>query len=106
TPPGATVLEDGKALGVTPLDVPIERSSVVNGPRTFLLQKDGYTTTAFAQGASDVDVPHTVALARETARAVKSGPSHGSGGGRSSANGGGKGPAAGPTGESDIRLKR
>ncbi|MBX3212698.1 MAG: protein kinase [Labilithrix sp.] len=106
TPPGATVLEEGKVLGVTPLDVPIERSSVATGARVFQLKKDGYTTTAFAQGASDADVVHAVPLAPETARAVKSGSSHGSGGGRSPASGGAKGPATGPAGESDIRLKR
>ncbi|MBX3209816.1 MAG: serine/threonine protein kinase [Labilithrix sp.] len=107
TPSGATVLEDGKVLGETPLDVPIDRSSVANGAaRGFQLKMAGYTTTAFAQGSSEADVAHTVPLAPETARTVKSGPSHASGGSKSPANGGGKGPSTGPTGESDIRLKR
>ena len=106
TPTGARVTENGKVLGVTPLDVAIERASVANGEtRVFQLETSGYTTTAFAQGASESDVSHTVALAPETARTTKVRPVSPAGTvstAKSPANNAGKGPA----GESDIRLKR
>ncbi|MDF2695527.1 MAG: protein kinase [Labilithrix sp.] len=87
TPSGATVLDDGKPIGVTPLDIPIE-------------------TVTFTQGASETNVRQSVTLAPETARTVKSPPSHATGGaGRPPGNSGSK-PPPGPTSDSDIRLKR
>ena len=102
-PTGAKVTENGVVLGVTPLQIAIDRASVANGEtRVFQLETSGYTTTAFAQGASDADVAHTVALTPETARTTKPRPASTAGTAKSPATS----PAKGPAGESDIRLKR
>jgi serine/threonine protein kinase len=53
TPSGATVTEDDKVLGETPLPVPIDPASVTAGPRTFLVHKEGYLASTVQQGASD-----------------------------------------------------
>jgi serine/threonine protein kinase len=105
-PTGATVSENGKVLGETPLDVPIERSSVADGKtRTFHLKKDGYAAAPFEQGASESDRLVSVALAPESVRTVKSTP-HATGGGKANAPGGGGKPPPTSPGDSDIRLKR
>ncbi|MBN9162530.1 MAG: hypothetical protein BGO98_45785 [Myxococcales bacterium 68-20] len=103
TPTGARVTENGVVLGITPLQIAIERASVANGEtRVFQLETSGYTTTAFAQGASDADVAHTVALTPETARTTRPRPTSTAGTAKPPATS----PAKGPAGESDIRLKR
>ncbi len=99
-PSGAIVLEDGKTLGATPIDLRMDRQ----GPaRSFQIKKEGFVSTVFAQGPSEVDVETSVPLAPDGARTVKS---HGTG----------KTPPTGPTktvttanppqGDPDIRLKR
>jgi serine/threonine-protein kinase len=105
SPPGAMVIEDGRNLGVTPIDIPIDRAMVAKGARTFQLKKEGYAGTVFAQGSAEGDVGTVVPLAPETARAVKS-PPHVAGGGKMAPPGGGKTTPPVPQGESDIRLKR
>jgi serine/threonine-protein kinase len=62
-PAGASVLEDGKVMGATPLDLRVDRATVANAPRKFVLQLPGYVPTAFEQGDSEADVNRLVTLA-------------------------------------------
>ncbi|HVJ91758.1 MAG TPA: PEGA domain-containing protein, partial [Labilithrix sp.] len=94
TPPGASVLENGRPVGVTPLDIPIERWSVTSGQRTFEIRKDGYATMMFAQGSMETNVATELILAPGEARTNKA-----------PARGARFAPAI-PPGETDIRLKR
>lgn len=66
-PAGATVTEDGRALGATPLGVTVERASVADGPRRFVLHKAGYADMTVEQGPSREDTRMVVALARAAA---------------------------------------
>lgn len=54
-PPRALVKEGSKVLGRTPLKLIIERESVAQGPRQFLLLMKGYRPYTFSQGASQTD---------------------------------------------------
>jgi serine/threonine protein kinase len=93
-PPGATVLEEGAVLGTTPIELTIDPDTVEEGPRTFVVQKDGFTEATLVQGRSEAPVRSVVALAPLAAEPVKPRPA---GGGRSS----GSRPSHG-----DIRLTR
>jgi serine/threonine protein kinase len=108
TPSGASVVEDGSTLGVTPLDIPIDRSSVADGKaRSFQLKKEGFAPSTITQSASDTGVKQTVTLAPDAPRTVKSSSPHTTSGSRPGSGGGGtKPPVPGPTADSDIRLKR
>lgn len=55
-PPGATVSEHGRVLGVTPLDYSIERASVGQSNRVFEVGADGYLPFTITQGDSKRDV--------------------------------------------------
>lgn len=112
TPPGATVLDGDKTLGVTPLTVPIERASVVNAPRTFIVKKDGFVSANVVQGPTeDKQAKQMITLAAETTAtkgaANKAGP-----GGHPGGPGPGPAKPSGPKGGSsgggdlDIRLNR
>jgi CheY-like chemotaxis protein len=61
-PSRATVLEAGKVLGRTPLDVSISASSVASGPRRFVLRYSGYLPSRIVQTASASDVDAMVVL--------------------------------------------
>jgi len=105
-PSGATVIENGTVIGTTPLDIPVEKSSVAAVKRTFQIKKEGYAAATFAQGDADGNTSTVVALAPDAPRTVKS-PHVSGGGGRASGQGGGsKTPSPAPQGDSDIRLKR
>jgi serine/threonine-protein kinase len=62
-PAGATVLEDGRPLGTTPLVVTVEKKSVASQPRRFALHKNGYVPLTVEQGPSRDDTRMVVALA-------------------------------------------
>ncbi|HVH45386.1 MAG TPA: serine/threonine-protein kinase [Labilithrix sp.] len=67
-PTGAVLTESGHFVGLTPVDVRIDRSSVEASPRTFQLIKDGYTGTSFTQGLAESNVERVVALAPDSGR--------------------------------------
>lgn len=62
TPPGAVVVEDNTVLGVTPLNVQVDPSSVATGPRVFVLKKEGFADKPIAQGMAEGDLEKRVAL--------------------------------------------
>lgn len=97
TPSGAEVLaDDGSRLGVTPLEVPIERARASAEERSFVLKKDGFVTTSLRQGASpETRVERVVELAPEP----KKTPARPAGGARPV-------PTSAPAADRDIRLKR
>lgn len=103
SPPGATVMEGDKTLGVTPLSVPIERTTVASGPRTFIVKKDGFVSVNVVQGATeDKQAKRMVPLAADpsAAASAKVKPvGHAATGARPAAK-----PAGG--GDLDIRLNR
>ncbi|MGK4009153.1 serine/threonine-protein kinase [Sorangium sp. So ce1036] len=55
-PSGAEVLEDGKALGHTPLQISISNSSVRGNPRRLTVRHDGYEPYSIVQGPSEQSV--------------------------------------------------
>jgi hypothetical protein len=61
-PSRATVLETGKVLGKTPLDVSISSSSVAKGPRRFVVRHAGHFSSRIVQGASASNVNAMVVL--------------------------------------------
>jgi len=61
-PSRATVIESGKVLGKTPLDVPVSPSSVAKGPRRFTVRHAGYVSSRLAQGATTSNVNAMVVL--------------------------------------------
>ncbi|WP_437307629.1 serine/threonine protein kinase [Sorangium sp. So ce388] len=83
-PPGAEVLEDGKSLGQTPLQLSIENEQVRAAPRRLTLQKEGFQPYSIVQGPSEMSV-QTVARLAQAATPPKTDeqPSQGSGGRRS-----------------------
>ena len=96
TPAGATVYEGETALGPTPLTVPIERTSVASGPRTFTVKKDGYAAATLVQGPSDdKQVKQMVTLTPDPRRSV-----HGT------TPNPGSHPVNTARGDTDIRLNR
>lgn len=70
-PPGATVSEDGRLLGTTPVDVLIEHASVGVAPRQLLVHKSGYSAVRVEQGPSREDARVIVALARAASPSVR-----------------------------------
>jgi serine/threonine-protein kinase len=65
TPAGATVTEDGIALGRTPLNLFVDRSTVLRAPRRFLIEREGYVGYLLEQSDSSSDAS---VLARLTAK--------------------------------------
>ena len=97
-PLGATVTEGERALGVTPLEVTIDRASVVAAPRTFTISKEGFAPTLVVQGPASENARSTTALAPlppQPSASAKPRPTATV-----------KAPAPTPTGTTDIRLKR
>ena len=62
-PVGATVTEGDKLLGITPLELTIDRAAVNAAPRTFTVAKEGFAPTLVVQGPSAENVHTTTALA-------------------------------------------
>jgi hypothetical protein len=69
TPAGADVVENDRVLGKTPLDVVIERESVVNGSRELSLRLSGYKPHVIKQGVSETDVRVQAELVPEVSTA-------------------------------------
>jgi hypothetical protein len=63
-PPRAIVKEGNKVLGRTPLKLTIERHSVAEAPRQFLLLMKGYRPYTFSQTDSETDARALAVLAR------------------------------------------
>jgi CheY-like chemotaxis protein len=61
-PPRATVTEGSRALGKTPLRLTINRASLADGPREFILRLAGYLPVKISQAASGSDVEAAVVL--------------------------------------------
>ena len=61
-PSRAVVIESGKVLGKTPLDVPITPASVAKGPRRFTVRHAGYVSSRLVQGATTSNVNAMVVL--------------------------------------------
>ncbi|MCC6552131.1 MAG: serine/threonine protein kinase [Polyangiaceae bacterium] len=55
-PPGASVLEDGRTLGTTPLHLTIQNDAVRETPRKLTVQKEGYQPYSILQGPSEESV--------------------------------------------------
>ena len=102
-PTGATVMEDGVALGSTPLDIRLDRGALKSGPRSFQLKKDGFVTATYNQGTADARVDEVVTLATDTGKPGKT--PHVAATGKLPSGGGKPTPPSGG-GDSDIRLKR
>ncbi|HTN85514.1 MAG TPA: serine/threonine-protein kinase [Sorangium sp.] len=82
-PPGAEVLEDGKSLGQTPLQLSIENEQVRAAPRRLTLQKEGFQPYSIVQGPSEMSVQTVARLAQAaTPPKTEEQPSQGSGGRR------------------------
>jgi serine/threonine protein kinase len=110
-PPGATVLEGDKPLGVTPFSMPVERATVVGAPRTFVLKKDGFVSATISQGPTEEKLAKQMVPLSADPTASKSGPAgtKGPSGNHGPATGPAKPPGKpGPTGggDLDIRLNR
>ncbi len=107
SPPGATVTEDDRAIGETPVQIPIDRASVASGQRTFAVKRDGFLVSTVQQGPSDENVRSVVTLAPDPNAHVKShaGASK-QGGGASTAGKQHEQPAQSNTGSLDIRMNR
>ncbi|HEY8077981.1 MAG TPA: serine/threonine-protein kinase [Labilithrix sp.] len=105
TPPGATVTEDDRTIGETPVQIPIDHESVASGMRTFVVKKDGFLASNVQQGESQANVKSVVALAPDPSTHVKSHPgATKQGGGATTA--GKQQPAQSNTGSLDIRMNR
>ncbi|WP_437984136.1 serine/threonine protein kinase [Sorangium sp. So ce117] len=82
-PPGADVLEDGKSLGQTPLQLSIANEEVRASPRRLTLQKEGFQPYSIVQGPSEMSVQTVARLAQVAAPAkTEDAPSNTSSGGR------------------------
>jgi serine/threonine-protein kinase len=102
TPPGATVMEGDKTLGVTPFTMPVERTSVAGAPRTFVVKKDGFTSANVVQGPTDdKQAKQMVTLSPDGTASKAGGPVKTSHPGGAIGKPGGK-----ATGDLDIRLNR
>ncbi|WP_437780197.1 protein kinase domain-containing protein [Sorangium sp. So ce1097] len=64
-PSGAEVLEDGKPLGNTPLQLSISNSSVRANPRRLTVRHEGYEPYSIAQGPSDQSVRLVATLTKQ-----------------------------------------
>jgi serine/threonine-protein kinase len=96
-PPGASVIEDGRALGATPLHLSIQNDSVRENPRKLMIQKDGYQPYSVLQGPSEESVrlmATLVAISPPAASAVETAEP---GGPKAKVpRSGGRGPTASP----------
>ncbi len=63
-PAGATVTEDGRALGTTPLALSTEKASVAPAARRFVVQRSGYAPVTVEPGPLREDTHMVVALSR------------------------------------------
>ncbi|WP_437967605.1 protein kinase [Sorangium sp. So ce260] len=66
-PSGAEVLEDGKPLGNTPLQLSISNSSVRTSPRRLTVRQEGYEPYSIVQGPSDQSVRLVATLTKRAA---------------------------------------
>ncbi|WP_434044722.1 MULTISPECIES: protein kinase domain-containing protein [Sorangium] len=66
-PSGAEVLEDGKPLGNTPLQLSISNSSVRANPRRLTVRQEGYEPYSIVQGPSDQSVRLVATLTKRAA---------------------------------------
>ncbi|WP_437813160.1 serine/threonine protein kinase [Sorangium sp. So ce1078] len=66
-PSGAEVLEDGKPLGNTPLQLSISNSSVRTNPRRLTVRQEGYEPYSIVQGPSDQSVRLVATLTKRAA---------------------------------------
>ncbi|WP_437958043.1 serine/threonine-protein kinase [Sorangium sp. So ce119] len=66
-PSGAEVLEDGKPLGNTPLQLSIPNSSVRASPRRLTVRQEGYEPYSIVQGPSDQSVRLVATLTKRAA---------------------------------------
>ncbi|WP_437689393.1 protein kinase domain-containing protein [Sorangium sp. So ce176] len=66
-PSGAEVLEDGKLLGNTPLQLSISNSSVRANPRRLTVRQEGYEPYSIVQGPSDQSVRLVATLTKRAA---------------------------------------
>ncbi|WP_437306707.1 serine/threonine protein kinase [Sorangium sp. So ce388] len=73
-PSGAEVLEDGKPLGNTPLQLSITNSSVRANPRRLTVRHEGYEPYSIVQGPSDQSVRLVATLTKQAAAAPTSTP--------------------------------
>ncbi|WP_437600489.1 protein kinase domain-containing protein [Sorangium sp. So ce590] len=73
-PPGAEVLEDGKSLGQTPLQLSIENELVRAAPRRLTVQKEGFQPYSIIQGPSEMSVQTVARLAQVEAPAKTEDP--------------------------------
>ncbi|MGK3998026.1 protein kinase domain-containing protein [Sorangium sp. So ce1024] len=64
-PSGAEVLEDGKPLGNTPLQLSISNSSVRANPRRLTVRHEGYEPYSIVQGPSDQSVRLVATLTKQ-----------------------------------------
>jgi serine/threonine protein kinase len=69
-PSGADVREGDRVLGITPLVLTIDNSTVSAAPRTFTVAKDGFQPYALAQGASQTSVRLIAPLVAATPAAL------------------------------------
>ncbi|WP_437578010.1 protein kinase domain-containing protein [Sorangium sp. So ce887] len=74
-PPGAEILEDGKSLGYTPLQLSIENEQVRAAPRRLTVQKEGFQPYSIIQGPSEMSVQTVARLAQAEAPAKEDPPS-------------------------------
>ncbi|WP_437676121.1 serine/threonine protein kinase [Sorangium sp. So ce131] len=63
-PSGAEVLEDGKPLGNTPLQLSVSNSSVRSSPRRLTVRLDGYEPYSIVQGPSEQSVRLVATLSK------------------------------------------
>ncbi|WP_437714581.1 serine/threonine-protein kinase [Sorangium sp. So ce448] len=66
-PSGAEVLEDGKPLGNTPLQLSLSNSSVRANPRRLTVRHEGYEPYSIVQGPSDQSVRLVATLTKQAA---------------------------------------
>ncbi|WP_437609232.1 serine/threonine-protein kinase [Sorangium sp. So ce834] len=71
-PSGAEVLEDGKPLGTTPLQLSISNSSVRANPRRLTVRQEGYEPYSIVQGPSDQSVRLVATLTKHAAAPTSS----------------------------------
>jgi len=101
-PAQASVSEDGVVLGRTPLSLTIERESVAQKPRRFMLRREGYAPYAVDQRDSDAPVHLSLKL---VPGARSSAPARAPRGGAASATKGVPAPKRSDP-SLDIRLRR
>jgi serine/threonine-protein kinase len=79
-PPGADVSEGDDVLGATPVQVTIDRASVKDAPRRFVLRHEGYAAYTVLQGDADgvvvITAPLEATAAAPSASAAPSATAH------------------------------